>query len=260
MDIEWDKAASDVRALSAATLRRLVDWVVPPRCLGCTMPLIEPASLCAACWAKLDFIEAPCCDRLGAPFPYDQGEGMLSPAALADPPEWDRARAAVAYDDVSRAIVQDLKYRDRHEAALFMARLMVRAGASLVGEADAVVPVPLHRWRLWRRRFNQSALLARHISGASGLDFRPDLLERIKPTRPQVGLNHAARRDNVRKAFAVPAQTAPDIYGKSIVLVDDVMTTGATAEACARVLRKAGARRIAVLTFALVLEPRRLHI
>lgn len=258
VSVRWGEQC--LSSAAALACRRVIDWIVPPRCLGCAATVADPASLCAACWLKLNFIEEPRCGRLGIPFAYDQGDGVVSAAALADPPAWDEARAAVGYDEAARGLVQELKYRDRHEAAVLMTRLMRRAGDDVLGQADAVVPVPLHRWRLWRRRYNQSALLAQRIARASGCAFRPDLLERIRPTRPQVGLDIAARHSNVRRAFAVPSRSASHVYGKNIVLVDDVLTTGATAAACTGALRAAGAKRVAVLTFALVLEPRRLHI
>ncbi len=208
----------------------------------------------------MTYLEDPVCDVLGLPFAYDQGEGILSAAALADPPPWDRARAAVLFGDHSKRLVHALKYRDNPEAGLFMARIMCRAGRDLLSEADFVIPVPLHRSRLWKRRFNQAAFLAQKIAQASGHKFAADILIRNKATRQQVGLDAAARAKNVRKAFAVPFEKIPVITGKSIVLVDDVRTTGATVAACTETLKRAGAARVFVLTFALVKEPLRMHI
>jgi ComF family protein len=180
-------------------------------------------------------------------------------AALANPPAWDRARAAVAFDDLSRLLVHALKYRDTPEAGHLMARMMCRAGRRLVAETDLILPVPLFRWRLWRRRFNQSAVLAQEIARISGKPWKPLLLMRQRATRSQVGLNVTERRRNVRSAFVLSADGAGQVKGKAVLLVDDVRTTGATLEACADVLRAAGARQVDVLTFALVLEPARLH-
>jgi ComF family protein len=246
----------DVRRI----LRRLVDVLIPPHCLACHAPTLEPAAMCPNCWRKLRLIEAPCCDVLGTPFAYDQGEGAVSPAALAEPPPWNRARAAVAYGDAAGTLVHALKYRDRHEAALIMARLMTRAGASLLADADAVVPVPLHRLRLWTRRYNQSSLLAQRIAGLSGRPYRPEFLVRSRATPRQVGLDHDKRRRNVRGAFRVPDEVRGTVTGSRLLLVDDVLTTGATAGACAKALKRAGAARVDVLVFALVLEPKALHI
>jgi ComF family protein len=243
-----------------ALWRGVVDAIVPPRCLVCREAVSEPASLCLSCWQGLHFIEAPLCQVMGTPFAYDRGAGAVSAAAIADPPVWSRARAAVAYDAGSRVLVHALKYRDTMEAGLLMARLMGRAGAELLHEAPLLVPVPLHRTRLWRRRFNQAAFLAQHIGRAHGVAFRPDLLERRQVTRSQVGLKQEERRQNVRKAFAVPPALVGEVAGRRIVLVDDVMTTGSTASACCQVLLAAGAEQVDVMTFALVLEAKRPHI
>lgn len=240
--------------------RGTIDFVAPPRCLICHQPVIEPAGLCVSCWAGLRQIDEPVCDAMGTPFAYDQGDGSLSAAALAEPPAWDRARAAVAFDEASRPLIHALKYRDTQEAGLLMARLMGRAGRALLADADLIVPVPLHRWRLWWRRFNQSAFLAQHLAEAAGKPYRPNLLERVRATRSQVGLDHEARRKNVRRAFRLAAEAAAEVAGRRILLVDDVMTTGATAGACAEALKAAGAAKVNVLSFALVLEPKRFHI
>lgn len=240
--------------------RGTIDFVAPPRCLICHQPVIEPAGLCVSCWADLRQIDEPVCNVMGTPFAYDQGEGSLSAAALAEPPAWDRARAAVAFDEAARPIIHALKYRDTQEAGLLMARMMGRAGRVLLADADIVVPVPLHRWRLWWRRFNQSAYLAQNLAAAAGKPCRPDLLERVRATRSQVGLDHEARRKNVRRAFRIATEAAGQVAGRRVLLVDDVMTTGATAGACAEALKAAGAAKVNVLTFALVLEPRRFHI
>ena len=240
--------------------RSLLHLVMPPLCIACRSSLADTKSLCTACWTKLNFIELPVCERLGTPFPYDQGEGAVSAAAIADPPEWDRARGAVAFDDASRQLIHGLKYHDRHEAGFVMARLMSRAGRELLDGADALVPVPLYRWRLWQRRYNQSTLLARHLGAMSGKPVRPDLLARIRSTRRQAGLDAATRRRNVSNAFKVPDAARPDVIGHAMVIVDDVLTTGATARAAALALKAAGASRVDVLAFALVLQPKRLHI
>nr|WP_245414506.1 ComF family protein [Aestuariivirga litoralis] len=240
--------------------RGVLDFVTPSLCLSCGVAVGEPASLCVACWGKLRLIEEPVCDALGTPFAYDQGEGALSAAALADPPAWDRSRAAALFDDEAARLVHALKYRDRPEAGLLMARMMARAGRRLISGADVILPVPLHRWRLWRRRFNQSAFLAQQISLAGGTPWRHDVLMRARATRAQVGLDEEARRRNVRNAFAVRPDRLAAVAGKSVLLVDDVRTTGATAEACALALKKAGAARVSLLTFALVQLPAKPHI
>lgn len=220
----------------------------------------EPASLCSLCWQKLRQIDEPVCDVRGIPFAYDRGQGAVSEEARASPPQWDRARAAVAFDEASRPLVHALKYRDDQESGILMARLMQRAGRSLLADAAMVVPVPLHRWRLWRRRFNQSAFLAQILAASAGKAYRPDALVRLRHTPSQVGLGHDERRKNVRRAFAVPPLEQGGLAGQRVLLVDDVMTTGATAGACAEVLKSGGAARVDVLCFALVLEPHHFHI
>jgi ComF family protein len=240
--------------------RSVVDVLTPSQCLGCGQPLHEPESLCVPCWSKLTHLDEPVCDMLGTPFAYDQGPGALSPAALANPPPWDRARAAVAFDDASRKLIHDLKYHDRQEAGLLMARMMARAGRALLAEADLIVPVPLYRWRLWQRRFNQSAFLAMELARLSGKPWRGDILLRQRRTRSQVGLDLVERRRNVKGAFALTPGGAATVAGKTILLVDDVRTTGATSGACAETLRAAGAAKVTLLSFALVLAPAKIHI
>lgn len=240
--------------------RGLVDVLTPSQCLCCGTAVPDAASLCVICWNAVSHLDDPVCDMLGTPFAYDQGAKALSPAALADPPPWDRARAAVAFDDTTRKLIHDLKYRDRQEAADLMARMMARAGRSLAAEADIIIPVPLYRWRLWQRRFNQSAMLAGRLAKLSGLPWRGDLLVRRKRTRSQVGLDAEARRRNVRGAFEVTPDGRARIAGKTVLLVDDVRTTGATSSACAATLKEAGAARVNLLSFALVLAPAKIHI
>ena len=255
---EMSGTGGDLRVAARAG-RMIADFLLPPQCLSCRERVMEPASLCAGCWRKLSFLTEPCCDRRGVPFAFDPGDGIVSAAALANPPTWDRARAAVRFDEQSRRLVHDLKYHDRHEVAALMGRLMAVAGQSLMAQSAFVVPVPLFRWRMWRRRYNQSALLARRLCRAE-LAFRPDLLERIRRTASQVGLDYRQRQANVRGAFKVPESKRGEIAGKTILLVDDVVTSGATANACAAALKAAGAARVNVLAFALVDDPAKLHI
>jgi ComF family protein len=208
--------------------------------------------LCAACWSKLSFIAPPFCERLGIPFTYDPGPGVLSMEAIADPPAYTRARAAVRYDDVARKLVHALKYGDRLDLAPTMGRWMANAGRELLHDADALVPVPLHWRRQWLRRFNQSALLAEVMSKPSGVPVAHLALKRTKATPQQVGLSQSARALNVQGAFRVPPDGAAAVAGRRILLVDDVLTSGATVDACARALLRAHAARVDVLVFARV--------
>jgi ComF family protein len=249
-----------ITRLTFRAWRGVLDMLTPSQCLGCGTAVGEPTSLCVPCWSKLQHLDDPVCDMLGTPFAYDQGPGMLSAAALADPPEWERSRAAVIFDEASRGLVHALKYEDRQEAGLLMARMMARAGRHLLAEADMIVPVPLYRWRLWRRRFNQSAFLAQRLSKISGKPWKPELLLRQRRTRSQVGLDLSERRRNVRGAFVLAAEGMGKLTNRNVLLVDDVRTTGATAEACALALKKAGAAKVSLLTFALVPAPAKIHI
>lgn len=232
----------------------IADLIVPPLCLACHGPLGSHDSLCPKCWAAIDFIRPPLCDRLGLPLPYDTGGTMISAAAAADPPDWDRARAVARFDGVMRTLVHDLKFRDRHDATRLFGRWLVEAGAVLLEGADLIVPVPLTRGRLLSRRFNQSAILALEVARLTGIAADPLALIRTRRTAPQVGLTRQQRRDNVAGAFAVLHGRHAHISNANIVLIDDVITTGATAGACARALKKASAARVDVLSLALVTD------
>jgi ComF family protein len=235
-----------------ALLTVLADAILPPRCPVCLAETGSHQALCAGCWATLPLIERPFCERLGLPFAFDHGEGMLSAEAVAAPPAFGRARAAARYEGASVDLVQRLKYGDRVDLAPLMGRLMRGAGRDILAGADLLVPVPLHWLRLWRRRFNQAALLAAAISAESRVPHDPFLVVRRRSTRQQVGLGRQARVANVQGAFTVPEAAAPLLSGRRIVLVDDVLTTGATLEAVARTLLRSGARSVDVLTFARV--------
>jgi ComF family protein len=243
-----------------AALRRALDLLLPPQCLLCAAPVAIDGGLCAACFAKLPLIERPYCERYGTPFPYDHGAGLLSPRAAADPPVFFRARAVARFEGPARDLVHGLKYGDRLHLARAMGGWMARAGAELLVDADALVPVPLHRGRLWRRKFNQAGLLAQAVAAASGVPVGFDLLSRVKPTRSQVGLSASERARNLQGALRVAEEQRPRVRGRRLVLVDDVMTTGSTANACSRALLRAGAVRVDVLAIALVAADDRAHM
>jgi ComF family protein len=245
-------SASSRTSILRGAAAALADLVIPPLCLSCHRPLSAHDSLCAGCWSQIAFIRAPLCDRLGIPLPFDLGEGpAVSAAATADPPDYDRAR----FDGPMRALVHDLKFRDRHDARRLLGRWLTEAGGDLLHEASVVIPVPLSRWRLIGRRFNQAAVLAREVSRLSGIRFDPLALDRRRRTPPQVGLSRQQRRDNVAGAFTVAPGAQARVTGAAIVIVDDVITTGATVNACARALKRAGARRVDVLALAMVTDP-----
>src|SRR3984885_4784959 len=177
-----------LRSVCSRAARLALDIALPTLCVACREP-VAGVGVCAACWAKLSFIAQPCCPRLGIPFVYDPGPGLLSMEAIADPPAYQRARAAVRYDDVARTLVHALKYQDRTDLAPAMGRWMARAGEELLGEADVLVPVPLHWRRGWSRRDKQSGALRRAIEKQSGVPVARDVLRRIPPTQQQVGLS-----------------------------------------------------------------------
>lgn len=253
--VHMKRAADAVRAV----LRTALDLALPPLCPACREP-VEGQALCPACWSKLSFITRPYCERLGIPFVYDPGPGILSMEAIADPPAYQRARAAVRFDEISRALVHALKYGDRLDLAPMMGRWISHAGRELLAGADALVPVPLHWRRLWARRFNQSAMLAAAISAESGVPVTAGALKRVKPTAQQVGLSRTARAANVQGAFGVPPEAKGSVHGRRLVLVDDVLTSGATVDGCARALLRAGAANVDVLIFARVADPVRTSI
>lgn len=241
--------ASALRGLPRGAL----SLIYPPTCAGCGGATADPGGLCSDCWTGLRLIEEPLCPRFGTPFAVDLGVGpLLSPRAIAEPPVFGRARAVALYDDVARRLVHRLKYEDRLDLSAVMGRMMSASGRALIAEADCIVPVPLHRWRLWRRRFNQAALLGRVIARGAELPYEPSTLVRVRATRSQVGLSRPARAENLSGAFRVDAARAHLIRGRRILLIDDVMTTGATGNAASRALLRGGAASVDVLTFALV--------
>ena len=231
-----------------------IDLVFPPGCLACRKATCAGDALCPECWRAMRFIERPFCERLGTPFAVDLGaEGLLSPEAIAQPPVFTRARAVAHFDDgPARRLVHRLKYSDRLELAKAMGAWMSRAGDELLTEADVLVPVPLHRRRLVTRRFNQSVLLADAVSRRCGVPVAVDVLRRGKATPPQVGLTRTQRALNVQGAFHVPDEMRIAVDDRAVVLVDDVLTSGATVNAAARALLRGGARRVDVLVFARV--------
>ncbi len=230
----------------------LLDLVLPPRCPGCRRIVATDRSFCLDCWNALVFITAPLCACCGAPFDHDRGPGALCGPCLAEPPRFTAARAALVYDGPAREVLLGFKHADRQHLAQVMAPHVVRAAGGLLHPGVLLVPVPLHWTRLWRRGFNQAALLAQAVARRVGAQVAVDALIRVKPTVISKGLGRKARADNVRGAFRV--RRRDQIKGRDIVLVDDVLTTGATADACARHLKRAGARSITVLTWARVIR------
>ncbi len=222
--------------------------------MACREP-VAGDGVCAECWSKLSFIAPPYCPRLGIPFAHDPGPDVLSMQAIADPPACRRARAAARYDEVAKTLVHALKYQDRTDLAPIMGRWMARAGRELLGDADLLAPVPLHWRRAWSRRYNQSGALAQAIVRHSGVAVARDALRRVRLTQQQVGLSRRQRASNdVQGAFRVAPNQIAEVHGRHVALIDDVLTSGATADACARALLRAKAAQVDVLVFARVVD------
>lgn len=236
-----------------ALARAALDALVPPLSPLSPSPADGPGRIEAELWARLQLLAPPWCDRCGLPFPYESGEGAVCGACAAREPRYDRARSAVAYDESSRPLVLSFKHGGRRDALAHFAQWM--AAAAPGAQADVVAPVPLHYLRLVKRRYNQAAILGRAVAERLDLPFDAGLLVRRRRTETQAGKSGRGRRRNVAGAFAIPEAARERLSGRRVLLVDDVMTTGATLEACARTLKRAGATRVEALTLARVIKP-----
>jgi ComF family protein len=235
--------------------RPVVDFVLPPRCPGCGAVVGGDGLFCAPCWRGLRFLGPPWCAGCGAPFDYDRGADALCGACLAHPPRFDAARAALAYDVVPRQVLMRFKHGGRPHHAAMMARQMARVAADWLREPDVLlVPVPLARWRIWRRGYNQAALLAARLAREASVPMMSDALLRVRETQASGHAGAAARRRNVAGAFRVADRARPALAGRPVLLIDDVLTTGATADACAAVLARAGVGSVRLLCWARVLR------
>ena len=249
-------ALMPLHASISRTLETLLDTILPPRCLSCRESVDRQGNLCPACWRALTFISPPVCERCGLPFEVAALSGSLCGVCIGTPPPYRQARAALIYDEASRRLVLGLKYGDQTYAAQSYGAWLVRCGAALLADADLLVPVPLHPWRLFRRRYNQAALLAQATHRFTGVPHLPDLLMRRRATPTQGGLGVSGRRRNVLGAFQVRPRLQKRVRTARVVLIDDVMTTGATVAECTKVLMRAGAERVDVLTLARAVRDR----
>lgn len=237
----------------AAALSPLVDLVLPPRCPGCGVLVEDDLQFCSDCWNALRFISDPSCRSCGKPFSEGRDADLVCAECLADPPLHDGIKAAVLYDDLSRSIVLKLK----HGGKIGLARLVARHLQRHLPEDKGglvLVPVPLHRWRLWRRGFNQSILIARELARPHGLPVETDVLRRIRATPPLKGMTRKQRGLAVRGVFDIPKDRRDRIRDRHVLLIDDVYTTGATSRACVRLLKQAGAASVTIFCWARVLR------
>jgi len=231
----------------------VINYALPPRCAGCGEVIEEVGAFCPTCWSSMEWLGNEGCQRCG--LPLSGTEADTCGRCLADPPKLDRIRSAVAYDELPRSIALNLKYGRKVGLARTMARYMAPLRGEW-GDEALIVPVPLHRWRLWGRGFNQSVLVARELAKDWQLPVSSDGLRRIKRTLPLKGMSHQQRRKAVAGAFQVT--DGKPLSGRTVVLIDDVLTSGSTAEACARALRSAGAVRVELICWARVVRPAQL--
>lgn len=249
---EFTKAQRALRRAFGIAL----DVLLPPRCPGCGADgTAGHGLLCTACFQATTFISAPFCRRCGVPFAAS-ALGPHCEACLGSAPRFEQARAALRYDDGARRLILPFKHGDRTELADVLGRFMVRAGAATVASADVIVPVPLHRARLQRRRYNQAGLLARSVARATDRPVVLDALIRVRGTAPLGGKTATERADELVGAFVARHSRVPELAGRRVLLVDDVMTSGTTANACAEALLVGGACTVSVLTAARVPDPR----
>ena len=236
--------------LAAGGGRVLLDVAFPPRCPSCRAPVAGAHHFCADCFSKLRMISAPMCACCGIPFAVALPVDAHCPECLVEPPSFARARAVMVYDGISAPLITALKFNDQWAGLQHYAAMMAAAGSALLQEAELIVPVPLNWRRFLSRKYNQAALLAYGLARQSGVACVPHLLRRQRATVPQMRLARAERKVNVKGAFTVSPRGLRRVAGKHILLVDDVVTTGATVEACAQALLQAGAKQVDVIALA----------
>ncbi len=237
-----------------AMVTAAANLVLPPLCLSCSAIVATPGTLCQSCWQRVSFLGPPACAACGLPFEIDPGPSSICGACATHPLPFRRARAVFRYDDASKSLILRFKHADRLEGAPAFARWMARAGSELLADCPLLAPVPLHRWRLFHRRYNQAAILALALGKLTHLPVDPDLLVRRRATPPMGQMGRRERQTNVKGAFALRDGKTAGIAGRTVLLIDDVLTTGATVGACAQALVKAGAAQVDVLTLGRVVR------
>lgn len=238
----------------------LVDLILPPRCIVSGEIVDSQGMLSPEAWGDLNFIADPQCHRCGFPFDFDSGEikeGNICLGCSKTPPRYDKARSALVYDDASRDVILGFKHGDQTASVPSFVPWMMRAADKIMDQTDYIIPVPLHRWRLMRRRFNQAGLMAQYLSKAAHVPTLLDGLVRKRATQTQGHLNSSERKKNVKNAFSVHPKQVTALKGKSVLLIDDVYTTGATIDECTKILLKVGVSSVNVLTLARVVKPQR---
>lgn len=264
-DMEKNKSISPLPGFGINRAKQLLDIMLPPTCPGCRAIVGSPGGLCPDCWEKVTFISGPGCSVCGRPFEYSpsqkgDGAGVICGSCAREAPPFSRARAAFLYDDASRKMVLSFKHADKVEWAGLFSTMLERVGGDLIADCNLIVPVPLTRAKLFSRRYNQSGEIARTLSKRAGKTFAPGLLTRVglskgkKPT--QGGLSRRGRYENVRGVFKVPNTASSKLAQCSVLLIDDVFTTGATVTSATRALLAAGAKNVDVLTLAMVPGPK----
>ncbi|MCP4923842.1 MAG: ComF family protein [bacterium] len=248
-------------SLFSSVFKKVQDTLIPPLCLKCYRVVEEEQGLCPSCWQKLRFLTDPLCHQCGFPFDFseplreEESVGISCGSCLANPPPFQKHRSAVAYDGESSSLIMRFKHGDCLASSGPMAQWMHRAGKELIDQCDVLVPVPLHRWRLWKRRYNQASVLAQKISEVSNVPLLDGVLVRRKSTQSQGHLTFGARQKNVKGVFDVTDLGRQSLKDKNVLLIDDVFTTGATLAECAKALNKAGVGSVDALTLARVVMP-----
>lgn len=230
----------------------ILDFLFPPECPICQNPVSDPLSICPECFKKIKFITPPLCEICGRPFEFEVYGKTVCGKCLQKKPVYDKARSAFLYDSFSKQLILPFKYSDRTDLAPLLGQFLIRAGAELLDQSDLIVPVPLNRWRLMKRKYNQAGILGKIISKKTGIPFSPFVLKRLRATKSQERLREKDRIKNVRNAFIIKNNKL--IKNKKILLIDDVLTTGATVNECAKILKRNGAKSVYVLTVAHTLK------